>query len=492
MANRIIRARFLLPFCDNIGREARISDGYVLIEGKHIKEVGKFSNETRDRILKEYENNIDVIGSNDNKDIPMLEGVLMPSFIKTHGHDYQSNIIGISKDTTLTQWLDEAVNPFSHMIHFQHEELSELYGCSPYYLAGVKAKLDDLSYGITASLSHYCDLCKFHVGELVEASLDCGVTTLIAVGSEDRNYADFILDPSPEVVLERLDSYFELYNDNDRIFILPGPDQFFSNSAEMLTAQKEWSRRNGTLFHTHSSEEFNTTEFFKKEYGMTPVEYAWGLGILDEDTILAHQVQNTEKDLELLSESGVNIAHNPLANTLLGSGMPPILTMMDEQHHIPIAISTDGSGSADNQNMISAIRLSSQYFKALNKDPTVLPAQKILEMCTVDAAKMLRLNKGSLSVGKDADLILFDTTTMNMTPTVLETVMENIIWASNGDEIKTVVANGELVVENFEITVLDDNEFMSIEEVKEKTLDLTERLIKYKQNLSIKGTGAHV
>ena len=96
-----------------------------------------------------------------------------------------------------------------------------------------------------------------------------------------------------------LDRAREKHGHLTRTSIIPGPDQLFSNGPEILKALKAWARERGTLFHCHSSEELGTTRWFEKEYGKTPVQYAHELGILDEETVLAHQVQTTPEDLAI-------------------------------------------------------------------------------------------------------------------------------------------------------------------------------------------------
>ncbi|GAI89002.1 unnamed protein product, partial [marine sediment metagenome] len=270
---------------------------------------------------------------------------------------------------------------------------------------------------------------KYHVAELVEANARAGTKIIIAVGGQDRNYDPRILD-TPEEAVKRMDEYTTEFGDRERTWIIPGPDQVFSNSAEMIKALKEWARAHGTLFHMHSSEEPDTTAWFYQQYLYSPVGYLQQAGVLDDMTILAHQVNNTPVDLAILKETGTNIVHNPLANTILGSGMPPVIEMIEMG--IPVAISTDGSGSSDGQNMLSAARLASQYQKAYHKNARLLPAQQVLEMVTVVPAKMLQLNTGRLSAGRDADLILIDLRRPNLTPTRIDNVVENLIWAADG------------------------------------------------------------
>ncbi len=480
------RARLLLPISDARGRDERIEDGYVTFQADEILEVGPYTDEIGTQLLAKH-GKLDVLGGGEastTDELTCHDGVLLPGFVKAHGHDHESPIIGMVKDVPLTAWLDGAVNLFTRFLEERQEQLSAELGDSPHFMTYLKAKADDLYYGITSAMTHHCNFSKYRVDELARASETAGTRILIAVGSQDRNYYDKLLDIPHTLAIERLDRATKNQVDNPRTTILPGPDQLFSNGPEILKALKAWAREHGTLLHCHSSEEHGTTEWFKKEYGQTPVQYGHELGILDEQTVLAHQVQTTAEDIAILRDTGTRVVHNPLANTILGSGMPPIMDMLEAG--IPVAISTDGSGSADNQNILAAARLASQYQKALHKRAENLPAQQVLEMITIEAAKMLRINAGSLEPGKAADLVLIDLRRPNLVPTRKTNVVENLIWASDGSEARFVVAGGKVVKDDYQLTTID------VGDVSQKLQWLSTELDAYStQTEALKGTGAH-
>jgi 5-methylthioadenosine/S-adenosylhomocysteine deaminase len=479
------RARLLLPIAEG-RRGERVEDGYVLWERDRILEVGAYDAAVGARLLAAH-GALEVLGggrATAPAGFVKHDGVILPGFVKAHGHDHESPIIGMVKDVPLTAWLDGAVNVFTRFLEENEAELRAELGDSPHYLTYLKAKADDLYYGITSAMTHHCNFSKYRVDELVRAAETAGTRILVAVGSQDRNYYEGVLDRPHTVALARLDRALERHGGKARVGVLPGPDQFFSNGPEMLKAQKAWARAHGTLFHCHSSEELGTTEWFRREYGQTEVEYARDLGILDESTVLAHQVQTTPNDLAILRDTGARVVHNPLANTILGSGMPPIMEMLEAG--IPVAISTDGSGSADSQNILAAARLASQYQKALHRRAQCLPAQQVLEMVTIDAARMLRIPAGSLEPGKAADLVLVDLRRPNLVPTRASNVVENLIWASDGSEVRFVVAGGRVVKDDYRLTTVD------VGDVGSKILHLSERLDRYKAETGeLRGTGAH-
>jgi len=487
---RFLRARFLLPLSDSLGREQRIEDGYVLWRDGAILEVGAYDLDVGSRIVAEHGAGLEVLASSGGPGVTStdqlvrVEGALLPGFVKAHGHDHEPPIIGLVKDVPLTAWLDGVVNPFTGFMAAKGEELTELLGRSPQSVSYLKARLDDVYYGITTSMVHHCNYSKYFADDVIAAAEEAGTRMIAAVGSQDRHYVESLLDV-PEDAVRRLDEYHERHGGKARLAVIPGPDQLFSNGPEMLAAQKQWARTHGTLFHCHSSEEAKTTAWFRETYGKTPVEYAHELGILDENTVLAHQVHCTEHDLELLAQSGTRVVHNPLANTILGSGMPPVVDMLERG--IPVAISTDGSGSADNQNILAAARLASQYQKALHSRAELLPAQRVLEMITVDAAGILRVNAGSLEPGKDADMVLIALDRPNMTPTRVTNLVENLIWASDGSEVQMVIAGGRLLRDGDQYFTLD------AERILRDVTTLSEEFDRYQADApEMSGTGANV
>ena len=121
---------------------------------------------------------------------------------------------------------------------------------------------------------------------------------------------------------------------------------------------------------------------------------------------------------------------------------------------IPFVISTDGSGSADNQDIMLAAKSAAQYQKALHQDASFLTSDVLLQKITVEPAEFLRLNSGSLERGKDADMVLIDLTRPNLIPSRLDNIVENLIWASDGSEVKTVVANGKVLKLDYRFTLL--------------------------------------
>ncbi len=486
------RCRFLLPLAAP-DRGRRIQDGYLLAVDGRIREAGPYDPEVGRRLREAWGDRLEVLHTRrevpSDDPLPLQDMVLLPAFVKAHGHDHEQPLIGIARDEPLTAWLDHAVNPFTGFLNARRGELAARLGRTPQALTYRMARICDIHYGITASMVHHCNWNKHHLEDIAEANEVAGTTMIVAIGGQDRFYAPELLD-GPGDALARLEKGLALQARCERTRFVPGPDQCFSNSREALVPQKAWARAHDTLFHIHSSEEPRTTRWFREavEPGLTPVEYFREIGILDAGTVLAHQVNCGTRDVELIAASGAAVVHNPLANTILGSGMPPVIDLL--RAGVRVAVSTDGSGSADNQNILAAARLASQYQKALHQDASLLPAQQCLEMITSVPASILRLDQGSLEPGLRADFVLVDLARPNLVPTRLDNVVENLIWAADGSEIDTVVAGGHLLKHDGRILPFRDG--TRPEEIQRGIQALSAWFMEYRAAApEVRGTGAH-
>ncbi|HON57491.1 MAG TPA: hypothetical protein PLJ38_10785, partial [bacterium] len=111
---KLVRGRFVIPISDKLGRNKVIEDGYVLIKNDKIFKVGKYTDVIGKSIIEKYSGVLEIIGCSKKsnfttKDIIKHNCAILPGFVKAHGHDHESPIIGIAKDVPLTPWLDKAV-----------------------------------------------------------------------------------------------------------------------------------------------------------------------------------------------------------------------------------------------------------------------------------------------------------------------------------------------------------------------------------------------
>ena len=163
-----------------------------------------------------------------------------------------------------------------------------------------------------------------------------------------------------------------------------------------------------------------------------------------------------DKDINLIKTSGTGVAHNVAANLKGGKGVSPALKMFDM--NIPIGLGTDGPMSGNTMDLINLLGYTAKIHKLDNKDRTLMPPQKVLEMATIGGARALHIeNKtGSLETGKKADIIIVSTDSTSMFP--IYDYYSALVYCASPRDVNTVVINGELVMEDRKIETFNKNE----------------------------------
>lgn len=113
---------------------------------------------------------------------------------------------------------------------------------------------------------------------------------------------------------------------------------------------------------------------------------------------------------------------------------------------VNVCIGTDGCASSNNLDLLEAMKTAAMVQKAWRGDPTVMPINELLDIATVNAAKVLGLNMGRIEVGKLADLILIDIQNYAFTPNI--NFYANLIYSANSSCVDTLICNGKVLMEH--------------------------------------------
>jgi 5-methylthioadenosine/S-adenosylhomocysteine deaminase len=168
-----------------------------------------------------------------------------------------------------------------------------------------------------------------------------------------------------------------------------------------------------------------------------------------------------EADIEIVAERGASVSHNPESNMKLASGIAPVARMLAAG--IRVGLGTDGCASNNDLDLFGAMDTAAKLHKVKAMDPTVLPAEAVIRMATIEGARALGLPEdiGSIAPGKQADLILIDTRAPHLTP--MHNPASAIVYAARGSDVSDVMVAGRWVVRNRRLVGVD------LEEVMENT-----------------------
>jgi 5-methylthioadenosine/S-adenosylhomocysteine deaminase len=155
----------------------------------------------------------------------------------------------------------------------------------------------------------------------------------------------------------------------------------------------------------------------------------------------------------------------------LANGFAPIDSLLKKG--VNVALGTDGSASNNNVNLFEEMHLAALVNKAVTEDAESVPAQQVLRMATINGAKALGLENeiGSLEVGKRADLILLDANKPHYFPR--HNPVSSIAYSAQAADVSTVLVNGKVLMENYELKTIDVEE--TTREAERMAFDLVRR-----------------
>lgn len=398
-----------------------ILKGDILIDEGKIKKVEKNIEEKADKVI-------------DGK-----EKIVLPGFINTHVHVAMTLFRGFGENLSLHDWLTKKIWPAENKLTEEAIYYGSLLGIAEMIRSGTIA-FNDMY------------LKSWAIAEAVHKSK---IKAVIGIGLNDLGGAKINFDD-----FEKLESKVKSLN-SKKIKTSVCCHAVYSCSEELLKTAKDIARKNKKIFHIHANETrkeiFNTL----KKKGKRPIEYFDDIGILDEYSILAHAVYVSENEIKIMAKRNVSVAHCPVSNLKLATGaVSPITEMISKG--INVTIGTDGAASNNSLNIIESMKVASllqknTYWKAENAPP-----QQMLDLVTVNSAKALKLNNGSIEVGKDADIIIIDGNAPNLNPSY--DYVANIIYSLNPSNIEMVIVDGEILYENGKIKSF--NEYEVIEKIR--------------------------
>ena len=179
------------------------------------------------------------------------------------------------------------------------------------------------------------------------------------------------------------------------------------------------------------------------------------LGVLGPDVLAVHCVQCSSRDVELLRRHQTKVSHNPCSNMYLASGFAPVPEMLAAG--ITVGLGSDGPASSNNHSLFQAMKFAALMQKGFHRDATIMTAQKVLEMATIDGAHAVGLGHeiGSIEVGKKADLALVDPRSAFMSP--IHDPVSALGYSALGHETSLVGIDGRIVFRDGAVQTIDEH-----------------------------------
>lgn len=424
-----------------------IKNGNVIIFENDDVKVKKLDIRINGDTIEEIEEKLDEkLGE---KVINATDKVVMPGLINTHAHIAMSIFRGTFEGCDLYTWLSEKIWPIEARL--TEEQV---------YDATRLSILEMISTGTTCVNDHY--FFSKQIRKALEESKMRAVVTRVLMDNDGKEASE-----------NRINEFVNLYESRDRnndlITYTVSPHGLYTCSGEVLAKSSELALKYNLPIHVHFLESINEIESIKELHGDTGAnvlkKYFDGLHI-----ILAHGVKISDEDIKVLKTLDCGIAHCPISNLRLGCKIADTTKYLDEG--LNVALGTDGQGSGNNLDMFEAMKIAGLIQGGIHENEKRINAKDVIKMATINGAKLLGLeNKtGSIEIGKKADIIIVDISdeldNVKMLPNV--DIVSNLVYNADGKNVDTTIVNGQVLMENRNVKVIDTNKVVKKIKIKSK------------------------
>ena len=380
--------------------------------------------------------------------------LLLPGFVNAHTHSSELWQRGLIAPLPLELWIAELYD----FAHLNPEQI---------YLAALGTAVETLLSGGTTLVDHLILIPEPKLettAAAVRAYRDVGIRAFVGPMLQDGSVAASmpgrITDrtssfPTAAAMLELMEEMVsQLHRPAEMANILIAPTGTQRCSDALFEGCIELSDRAQLCRHAHLLETKAQQQLAQEKYGCSAVEHLKQLGFLSDRTSLAHGIWVSDSDLAVLAETQSTVVHNPLSNLRLGSGIAPILKY--RQAGVNVAFGCDGSASNDSQDLLEAIKIGSILHNITDSDyHHWLTPRQAVEMASLGGAKGVNMAEqlGSLEVGKKADVVLYDLTSLSLLPRTDPIGL--LVLGRPTQAVHSVWVNGKQVVADGKVTTID-------------------------------------
>ncbi len=451
MSKILIKNISYLVTCDDDDR--MLKGASILIEDNLIK-----------RIFAENESaSVENIGDVDE----IIDGSGMycyPGLINTHHHLYQvfSRNIPDVQNMELFPWLKYLYEIWKNL-DTEVIRLSSLTGMG-----------ELMKYGCTTCFDHHY-VFPHNSGDLLEAQFaaadELGIRMYASRGSMDLSVKDGGLPPDSVVqttdeIIKDSQIAVEKFHDNSygsmhRVALAPCSP--FSVSEDLLRESAILARQYKVRLHTHLCETKDEENYMLEKEGIRPLAYMERVGWIGDDVWFAHGIHFNDEELKLLADTGTGVAHCPISNMKLSSGIARIPEML--KMGVKVGLAVDGSASNDGSSLMEEMRVAFllHRLQSSNDAPT---GYDILKVATRGSASILgRDDIGQIAEGKCADMFLIKNDKLELVGTALD---PSSIFGTVGYKhpVDICLVNGKVTVRDGHLIGVDEEQLANAAEVK--------------------------
>jgi len=368
---------------------------------------------------------------------------IMPGLVNCHTHSAMTLLRGIRDDSNLHEWLEDYIWPAESQ--FTADLTTE----------AVQLALAEMLLSGTTTFNDMYNPQGVEIDRIYQTVRQSGMRCYFSptLFSSESETAEETLART-RAIIEKILSY----NDED-FQIMVAPHSPYACDEALLKGSLELARELDLKLHIHVAETQDENKIILKRYGKRPLAFLKGLGYLEQSAIFAHGVELNPSEIADLADSPVSIAHNPISNLKLASGVAPVTDLLAAG--VTVGLATDSVASNNNLDMFEEGRTAALLQKMRAGDATQFTIEQALKALTIEGAKALGLDNkiGSLETGKQADFIVIQPKgRLHLYP--LENMLSHLVYAVKGSDVQDVYIAGQQVVRDSQVLTVDVGSFV--------------------------------
>ena len=372
--------------------------------------------------------------------------IFIPGFIDSHRHTWETVVRGIAPDVTLNGY-------FALVL----DTLAPAYRPEDVYAGNLLGGLEAIDAGVTTLLDwSHINNTPDHPDEAIRALAELKLRSVYCYGNPNTSLADWWFNSvleSPEDIRRIRDTYFP--SDDGLMTLAMGTRGPGFCVPEVVKHDWELARDIGVPISVHVGMGDVAGRF-------RMVEQLHDLGLLGSDTTYIHCNHLTDREFQLIAETGGTTSIAPMVEMTMGHGMPPTGRLLE--HGLRPSLSCDvvtsvpGDPFTQMRFLFAAERgtVHEHAFEAeLEETPPLLSSRDVLEFATIDGARTVGLadKTGSLTPGKKADIVILDTKRVNAAP-VIDPV-GTVVCNMDTSNVDSVWVNGRVLKRNGQLVGFD-------------------------------------
>ena len=362
---------------------------------------------------------------------------ILPGFVNTHTHVPMVLFRGIADDRDLMDWLTHFIFP------------AEAKNVSADFVKwGTRLAAAEM---IQSGTTTFTDMYYFE-SEVAAEAKRAGLRGVVGETMIDFPVAD---NKTWDEAVAYIRKFVKQWQGDRLITPALAPHSDYLVSRDHLLQVRQLANELHAPILIHVAETRNELQqVAEKQNGATPAAYLDSLRFLGHDVVAAHGVWLTPDDIRVFAEKRVGVAHCPESNSMLASGIAPVVDM--RRAGVNVGLGTDGpAGSNNNLDMVEEMASAARLQKIAKMDPKALSAHDVLEMATIAGARVLGMEDkiGTLEVGKRADVIIINLQQPKTQP--VYSVESAIVYAASGSSVITTICDGKILMRDRKVLTVD-------------------------------------